>query len=442
MDLQPDLETLEHLDALSLHLRDRRQSILDLWRAAVLADPKLETAANTSLVHFENIVPRVLDGLERALRLASDRVLSQSEREKFSAHGSHRWQQGYSLREVVREWGHLQLCVLSEIERFSETYAGARPKAVAFARQLWLELCNEGIGDSVEQFAELQQTEAEGLFLDLQRAVTELQDLDRQRAEVWHEAAHDLRGNVSLVTSSAAILTEEEVPDRLRAKAFSLLQTSVISLLELLEDLLSLARLEAGREALQLQTFDAGALLQSLCSTLEARSRQKGLSLRTEGPASLMVEGDTAKIQRILQNLALNAIKYTERGEIIIGWGPTQETDIDRWRLSIQDTGPGMSSAQGGPLAEGLREATEVAKLTEDLSDSTSLEPVPTLPAASQPQTASFQKPGEGIGLLIVKRLCELLQASLEIVSEPGQGTIIQVVLPRSYGKPSTPAPH
>jgi signal transduction histidine kinase len=431
MDPQPDLETLEHLDALSSYLRSRRQAVMEIWRAVVLADPKLETAANTSIVHFENIVPRIFDSLERALRLASERPLSPSEMEKFSEHGSHRWQQGYALREVVREWGHFQLCVLAEIERFGEQ-PGVKQEAVAFARRLWMELCNEGIADSVEQFAELQQTEAEGLFLDLQRAVTELRDLDRQRAAVWHEAAHDLRGNVSLVTSSAAILTEQEVPERLRAKAFSLLQTSVTSLLELLEDLLGLARLEAGRETLQLQRFDAGALLQSLCATLELRSTQKGLSLKTEGPARLMVEGDAAKVQRIFQNLALNAVKYTEKGEIAISWGPTQESDIDRWRIRIQDTGPGMPATPGGPLAEGLREATVAAKKTEIFSGSPDVEPVPDV---GPPPAASFQKPGEGIGLLIVKRLCELLQASLEIVSEPGQGTIVQVVLPSRYAR-------
>jgi signal transduction histidine kinase len=438
MNPQPDLETLEHLDALASYLRSRREAVLEIWRAVVLADPKLETAANTSLVHFENIVPRIFDSFERALRLASDRPLSPSEMEKFSDHGSHRWQQGYSLREVVREWGHFQLCVLAEIERFGEQ-PGVRQDAVAFARRLWLELCNEGIADSIEQFIELQQTEAEGLFLDLQRAVTDLRDLDRKRAEVWHEAAHDLRGNVGLVTSSASILTEEEVPERLRARAFSLLQTSVGSLLELLEDLLSLARLEAGREKLQLQTLDAGALLQSLCATLEPRSAEKGLSLRTEGPERLMVEGDAAKIQRIFQNLALNALKYTEQGEITISWGPTQETDIDRWRFSIQDTGPGMPGTPGGPLAEGLREATEAAKKTEIFSESPDIEPVP--PVDPSPPPTPFQKPGEGVGLLIVKRLCELLQASLEIASTPGEGTVVQVVLPGRYVRTAPPAP-
>ena len=144
------------------------------------------------------------------------------------------------------------------------------------------------------------------------------------------------------------------------------------------------------------------------------------------------------KIQRIFQNLALNAVKYTEKGEITIGWEPTRESDIDRWLIRIQDTGPGISLTLGGPLAEGLREGTAAAKKTEVFSGSPDVEPVPDV-APSQP--ATFQKPGEGIGLLIVKRLCELLQASLEIASEPGKGTTVQVVLPGRYARPPHPDP-
>jgi signal transduction histidine kinase len=151
------------------------------------------------------------------------------------------------------------------------------------------------------------------------------------------------------------------------------------------------------------------------------------------------VEGDAAKIQRIFQNLALNAVKYTERGEVTIGWGPTRESDIDRWLIRIEDTGPGMPATPGGPLAEGLREGTAAAKKTEVFAGSPDVEPVPAVDP-SRPD-ASFQRPGEGIGLLIVKRLCELLQASLEIGSEPGRGTVVQVVLPRRYARALTPGP-
>lgn len=442
MDFIPrtEPETLDQLAALAFFLSSRRQAILDTWREAVWGDPGLATASNLSVLHFENIIPKVLDSFEHRLAIINARSMSRSEEERSYEHGAHRWQEGYSLRELVQEWGHLQVCVMAEIDRYAETRPNLLgPDVLPFARQLWLQLSGEGISDSVEQFTKLQRAEAEGVFQDLQHAVRDLRELDRQRAEIWHEAAHDLRGNVSLVRTTTSILTEDGIPDRLRDKAFSLLQANVTTLTGLLEDLLSLARLEAGRETLNLQVFDAAELLRNLCATVELPTADRGLYLRAEGPESLVVEGDPAKVQRILQNLTLNALKYTRSGGLTISWGMTQEADVQRWSIRVQDTGPGMPAGPGGPLSEGLREATKGALETEQRGGPDEVEPVVSLPgsATQPPSEVTFQRPGEGIGLLIVKRLTEILQATLEVTSQPGHGTIFQIVLPRSYAQTS-----
>lgn len=437
MDSLPtiDPETYGELAELASYLASRRQAILDGWRLAVLGDAGLETAAQISVLHFENLIPKILDKFEQRLRTASERPPSPSEEQNSFEHGTHRWQEGYSIQEMVREWGHFQICVTDELERYGLTRPGVPAHISAFARRLWLMLCNEGISKSVEEFNRLQRSEAEGVFQDLQQAVTELRNLDRQRAEIWHEAAHDLRGNVGLVTTTTSILTEAGVPETLRTRAFTLLQANVTSLQSLLEDLLSLARLEAGREELQLQTFDASALLQDMGATLGLLAQEKGLYLHTEGPESLIVEGDPAKIRRILQNLTLNALKYTEHGGITLSWGTTRERDIERWLIRVRDTGPGMPFAPGGPVTAELREATRTSKKVEERSEKEDVEPVPFFPPAFLPD--GFQRPGEGVGLLIVKRLCELLQATIEVASAPGEGTVFQVVLPRDYGRPT-----
>ena len=262
----------------------------------------------------------------------------------------------------------------------------------------------------------------------------EVSQLERQRAVAWHEAAHDLRGNVGILTTSTAILTQDDVPPRLRAKAMETLQTSVSFLLQLLEDLMSLARLEAGREQRRLETFDAAAHLRELCSSLEAVAHERGLFVKAGGPASLTVEGDPAKVQRIVQNLALNALKYTVSGGVTVTWGETRENDTDRWRIRIQDTGPGLHDAIGSPIASELKAATDTARRVEREDPRGGFEPVagPNSPAGGPPGQAR----GEGIGLSIVKRLCELLDASLELASTP-EGTAFQIVLPRRYGSPA-----
>jgi signal transduction histidine kinase len=285
------------------------------------------------------------------------------------------------------------------------------------------------MADSAERYAELQKAEAAGVLRDLQIALAEMKELERQRAAAWHEAAHDLRGNVGLVTTTAAILTEEEAPDGLRHKAMTILQSSVFSLQHLLEDLMSLARLEAGREQRHVERFDAAARLRALCLSLEPAAHERGLYLRTEGPDNLWVEGDAAKVLRIVQNLALNAIRYTPAGGVTVSWAETWERDTERWLIRVRDTGPGIP---GSPIAGELREATVGAVKAEEDESSQGVEPAPE-PGTTEGARPSVQRPGEGIGLSIVKRLCELLDAGLELASGV-EGSLFQVVLPRRYG--------
>jgi signal transduction histidine kinase len=307
---------------------------------------------------------------------------------------------------------------------------------MATARRLWAEVCGEGISESVAQYAKLQQAEAEGHLLDLQQALGQLKELDRRRAESWHEAAHDLRGNVGLVTTTTSILADPKAPEPLRAKAVAILQSSVSSLHQLLQDLMSLARLEAGREHRVVAPFDAAALFRNLGESLQPLAQERGLFLEVGGPEPFPVEGDATKVQRIVQNLALNALGYTVQGGVRLAWAESRESDVERWLIRIEDTGPGLHFAPGSPMVRNLKEGTDLAReVEEDAPPGAPVEPVagssssPALPEVPP----AYRPPGEGIGLSIVKRLCELLEAGLEVSTEAGKGTTFQVSLPRRY---------
>lgn len=420
------------LDSLAGHLSLRREEILRTWEEKLRADPQMPTAGTLSSNHLRNLIPQILRRLDQRLRALPDGA-----GKELSEHGQHRWQQSYSLRELAVEWGHLQQIVMAEIDRFARDHPDLDADGVSRGRQIWLELCGEGIADTVEKYHELHRAEAAGLLRDLQTGLEHARRLERERGQAWHEAAHDLRGNVGVVTSAAALLTEKDVPENLRDKAVHILHTNVTFLMSLLEDLLALARLEAGREQRKLQPFDAALRLRELCTALEPVAERKGLFLRAEGPASLPVEGDPAKVQRIVQNLTLNALNYTREGGVIVTWAKTRERDVDRWLIRVQDTGPGLHAGPGSPIAARLEEATASALKVEDRDRTSGVEPVPA--AASAAYAASggsaapaVQRQGEGIGLSIVKRLCELLDAGLELASTE-TGTVFQVVLPCRY---------
>lgn len=429
----------EQLSALASELLERREAILAAWRAAGERIPERTVASSLSRAQFNDHIPDVLDCLAhriQAVPCENDRGAGDIETETVCEHGLQRWQQGYQLRELIREWGHLQMAVAEELERYAATHPSLEPGVMPSARRAWAQLCADGVTDSATQYWRLHQTESAGHINDLEQALSALRTMERSRAEAWHTAAHDLRGSVTVVKGAASLLkgSSSALPEPTRVEAAEMLSNSVSSLHDMLNDLLSLARLEAGHEQLELTTFDAATLLRDFCTASQAAATDRGLFLKMDGPSALPVVGDKAKVVRILQNLLLNAVKYTQRGGVCVTWG-LDKRDTNRWTFSVQDTGPGIDENDAAPFAQELHNATEIADDAREASTDRrrDIAPATTLPSASE-ELPQSQQPGEGVGLTIVKRLCELLDAGLELATKPGHGSTFRVILPSSYG--------
>jgi signal transduction histidine kinase len=426
------------LTALASYLAHQRDAILQAWREAVNRDPEVATASTISRAQFNDHVPEVLDAFEKELRGSdSGASIRSAEQQSAAEHGLHRWQQGYDQRETMREWGHLHLCVLDVIEHYGSLHPDLAPAVMPHARRALVGLCNGGVCESAARFAWLQRMEAAGRVRELEQALEHVKTLERERAETWREAAHDLRGSVSAISSAAAIVGRDGVKDSTRVQFSNSLRKSVVSLHNLLSDLMSLARLEAGHDRRNVAPFDAGQLMREFCDAMRPLAQERGLFLGGEGPQSLATEGDPAKVRRIAQNLVLNALNVTERGGIKVAWQKGPSNSVAQWVLSIQDTGPGFAKESAPQLARALKEATEEAHEVEERAEAAGdpmarAEPPVTLASQSTSRAPRAQQ-GEGIGLSIVKRLCEALDASLELESAAGKGTTFRVVFPCTY---------
>lgn len=411
-----------------------------MWRAAVKQDPQLANASTLSTAQFYDHIPGVLDSLEKNLcaRNQGD-VVEAAELQKGLAadHGLHRWHHGYNQQEVMREWGHLHVCLVREIEEYDAANPELPHDVMAYARLTLAHLCSDGVSESASRYARLQQLEAAGRVRDLEHALAQLRELDRQRADAWREAAHDLRGKLGVVKNVTEILGDERLPESERSEIRMMLQQGVASLQALFEDLIVLSRLEAGQDRRNITRFDAGAMLRELCAAMKPAANERNLFLEFEGAESFSVEGDAVKTQRIAQNLLLNAIKYTEQGGVKVGWAEVAPQTYERWMLYVQDTGPGFEDGSVTPLARVIKKSTEDVQVVEQEAeksgqDSTFIAPAPVLPSESM-HRPDYQPPGEGIGLSIVKKLCELLDASLEFETERGKGSTFRVIFPRHY---------
>jgi signal transduction histidine kinase len=407
-DIQPILARLGQ------HLRSRRPEILQKWQTVVQKDPQISSGDSLPRAQLIDHLPGMLEAFEQVLMQTAITDLEGAAQQPGAAHGLQRWRQGYNLREVTRELGKLNECLVAEMDAFAIAHAEVSAVAMAVARQLWASISSAGIEQSVGQYFELQKREASGEVHDLENAMREIKALELQRADLWRQAAHDLRGNLSVVANATVGLTHTELRDSTREEFVRILMRNVQSLQGLLDDMTSLARLQAGREIRRIEPVDVSALLQQLCEGIRALAQQRRLFLRWETTPEFTVEGDATQIRRIAQNLILNAVKFTHEGGITVRWGESDLKDPKRWMLSVEDTGPGIEAAP--PIAEGL-EATAQA-------------------GGSDPPTRvvrTDEQQGEGIGLSIVKRLCELLDATIEVNVVEAGGTRFRVYFPRHY---------
>jgi len=349
-----------------------------------------------------------------------------------AAHGLQRWQQGYDLREVTRELGKLNEIVVSELENFLHPNQSMGPEA----RRLWAALCSVGIEESVGQYFQLQQQEAAGHVKDLESALMEVQQLERQRADLWRQAAHDLRGNLGVVANATVGLTQGGLRETARDAFVRILMRNVTSLHHLLNDVADLARLQAGREVRHVELIDVSPMLQQLCEGIRPLAQQRHLFLRCNGPQEFAIDGDEVKIRRIVQNLVLNAVKFTQNGGITVSWGDSSVNDPKRWELSIRDTGPGFHGGSDEPLTQALEKAHEQSVTVENASND-SQDPQAEAFDSDLPSANGIPGPpnssGEGLGLSIVKRLCDMLDATIEMSTEKGVGTTFRVLFPRQY---------
>ena len=426
------------MKGLADYLASRQDATLREWRGLIRRDPTLATGDSLPRVQLLDHIPAVLSAFEKQLRTP----LSDSHRHAGSdihapaaAHGLLRWQQGYDLKEVTRELGKLNECVVAELGRFTHAHPEVPHSEMARAYAVWANLCASTVEESVNQYFQLQQQEAAGHVKDLEAALADIRDVEAEQADLWHQAAHDLRGNLSVVANATVGLTNRGLSESVRDKFTRMLMRNVTSLHQLLDEVTSLARLQAGREQRRIQFLDVTPILQQLCDGIGEAAQQRNLFLRAEGPAGFSVDGDPVKIARIAQNLILNAVKYTREGGVVVRWGDSDAGDTKRWMIVVEDTGPGFHTGAGKPMGQALGEANQAAPGASSNEVTPAGTNAPSTPYSLSRIVPPAHEPGEGIGLSIVKRLCELLDATIEMESTPGVGTRFRILFPRTYAQ-------
>lgn len=407
------------------YLFSRRDAILQRWRMKCEEDESLAHVVALDRVEFNDHLPIILNILGQRLRNEPE---DDNPVRLATIHGLHRWRKGRALGDVLNELDHLYEILDDELSIFKSHNGNISIQALLNAALQIARLKEETIRGSVTEYALQQQIAAASRSAGLQRALDDLNQVGRNRGEILRKSSHDLKSNFGVIQGVTSLLNQDGRSEEDRAQLVEMLSRNLTHLQDVLVQLTDLARLEAGQEELQLSKFDASQTIEDVVAAVRPLAEGKGLLLMANGPERLEVQGDVVKIKRILHNLLTNAICYTSVGVVSVSWSPE---DGVRWYIGIQDSGPGLPPNLTSVISAQLMPHPEPTSVLEPDPGTGTQHPPISQP--KEPIANSNQSGGEGLGLHIVKHLCELMSASLEVESVAGKGSLFSIRLPMAY---------
>lgn len=257
------------------------------------------------------------------------------------------------------------------------------------------------------QTAEMQIQNRE---LEVQKQ--QLDEASRLKTSFLSNMSHELRTPLNSVIALAGVLNRR-LNGRIPEEEFSYLnviERNGKHLLALINDILDISRIESGREELETGRFDMNELVAEVIAMITPQADQKGIAIRQlPSRQEAMLETDMEKCRHILQNLISNAVKFTEKGSVVV------ELTMNKGFLdvSITDTGIGISPDQLPHIFDEFRQADG---------------------------STSRRYGGTGLGLAIAKKYASLLGGSISVTSTPGKGSEFVLTLPLYHFSGRNPA--
>ncbi len=255
---------------------------------------------------------------------------------------------------------------------------------------------------------------------DLTAARDAAEAANQAKTEFLANMSHEIRTPMNAVLGLARLLgLSAPLTDKQR-EFIRVLQQSADSLLDLINDLLDISKIESRNLQLEQVPLRLPDIVAEVMRMLEVPARDKGLRLEVAyadaAAAGQAFVGDPTRLRQILLNLASNAVKFTEAGEvrIMLASAPSDQPDVDRVELCVSDTGIGIAADKLDSIYNKFVQADS---------------------------SVNRKYGGTGLGLAITKSLTELMGGTIDVDSTPGKGSVFSVRLPLPHATASALAP-
>jgi two-component system sensor histidine kinase/response regulator len=261
---------------------------------------------------------------------------------------------------------------------------------------------------------------------ELRTALVRAQEADRLKGQFLAAVSHELRTPLNAIIGFSTVMLDEiDGPvTPLQREDLKIINRNGRFLLHLIDDLLDLARIEAGKIELELAPVDVRALIVEVTETVQGLLHNRPITLNLSLPERLpYAYADAARIRQVLLNLLSNAVKFTKQGSI----------SISARCVAAPDTQPGTKGAGAVIVRNGQRLHPYIAVSVRDTGVGIASEDLARIFEAFHQVRSGDRQRGSGLGLAISRRLIEAHGGRIWAESEPGKGSVFTFILPCTF---------